>query len=489
MTTDFHITEMLSKESSTELGDLRRTHRLSKLIQAIALNPEASFPSLFQTKGELEAVYRLIGNSSITWNQIQSGHYQQTKSRCTLSDTVLALHDTTNIHFKLHDSDVLRDQMVKVSSRKQGFKWHVTLAVAHSDIPTPLGLLTSQPFVSKTQLEQLNDKETNHFWRSQQGVYANEFQRWIDAVEQVRVGTQQSDFEVIHVMDRESDCFTLMKNLTSNQDRFVLRLSNQKRIIYDEESHHPFKVFEALKNVSFQDKLEVKLGFRTPFRSTKDVAKHPQRKSRKAILSLRAKSVLLKDPKDQLFQEKDSIRINVVEILEQNPPKSEKGIHWILWTTEPIDCFEDLLNIAEIYRRRWVIEDFFKAIKSGCKVEEKQFRSAHSILNCLSVLSIVAWWLLGVRAMTRSDLDIDWRLVITPLAFKLLKTSVPHYKWQNVSTLDDVLVAIAMLGGYLKKKEVEPPGWLTLIRGLQTLVQRVEGARLYAEIMGISDES
>lgn len=90
--------------------------------------------------------------------------------------------------------------------------------------------------------------------------------------------------------------------------------------------------------------------------------------------------------------------------------------------------------------------------------------------------------------MARTDLDIDWRLVMTPLAFDILKGSIPDYQWKEHIQLNDVLVGIATLGGYLKTKEEEPPGWLTLMRGIQILVQRVEGARLYAEIMGRKDD-
>jgi hypothetical protein len=351
-----------------------------------------------------------------------------------------------------------------------------------------MGVLTSQPFVSQNQLKERNHPETSLFWEEQHGVYENESQRWINAVQKVREETSTSDFEVVHIMDRESDYFGLINELISNQDQFVLRVSHQQRTIYDEDSDQSLKVFEALRDTQFQGTIEVNLGFRSLFRSLKDQATHPARHSRKARLSLRAKSILIKDPNQASFQKEDLLKLNLVEVIEENPPTEKEGVRWFLWTNEPIESFEDLLNIAEMYRRRWMIEEFFKAIKSGCQLEERQFRSAHCILNSLSIFSIVAWWLLGVRAMARTDLDIDWRLVMTPLAFDILKGSIPDYQWKEHIQLNDVLVGIATLGGYLKTKEEEPPGWLTLMRGIQILVQRVEGARLYAEIMGRKDD-
>ena len=35
-------------------------------------------------------------------------------------------------------------------------------------------------------------------------------------------------------------------------------------------------------------------------------------------------------------------------------------------TTEPIDTVEQVLRIVDWYRARWVIEEFFKALKTGC---------------------------------------------------------------------------------------------------------------------------
>lgn len=53
-----------------------------------------------------------------------------------------------------------------------------------------------------------------------------------------------------------------------------------------------------------------------------------------------------------------------------SPPEGEVPISWFLLNTEPIETQEEILAEVDYYRKRWVIEEFFKALKSGSKIEE-----------------------------------------------------------------------------------------------------------------------
>ena len=41
--------------------------------------------------------------------------------------------------------------------------------------------------------------------------------------------------------------------------------------------------------------------------------------------------------------------------------------------------FEEAIQIIEWYEQRWLIEEFFKALKTGCRMEERQLRSADAL--------------------------------------------------------------------------------------------------------------
>src|SRR4051812_27778774 len=70
-----------------------------------------------------------------------------------------------------------------------------------------------------------------------------------------------------------------------------------------------------------------------------------------------------------------SLHLNVVEVREVDPPESESPIVWRIFTTEPIATAKDVARVVDAYRSRWTIEDFFKAIKTGCRYQQLQLES------------------------------------------------------------------------------------------------------------------
>ena len=39
-------------------------------------------------------------------------------------------------------------------------------------------------------------------------------------------------------------------------------------------------------------------------------------------------------------------------------------VDWLLLTSEPIDTDEQILEVVDIYRARWLIEEYFSALKT-----------------------------------------------------------------------------------------------------------------------------
>ena len=64
------------------------------------------------------------------------------------------------------------------------------------------------------------------------------------------------------------------------------------------------------------------------------------------------------------------LTLNFVEVREPNPPESEEAIVWRLVMTEPIDTAQEIAVVIDAYRQRWLIEEFFKALKTGCRYQQ-----------------------------------------------------------------------------------------------------------------------
>ena len=77
--------------------------------------------------------------------------------------------------------------------------------------------------------------------------------------------------------------------------------------------------------------------------------------------------------------------------------------------------------------------------------------------------------------MVRANPNVPARNMFSDDELKLLKTISVRVKITADSTISDVLLAIAGLGGHLKNNG--PPGWLTLGRGYDELLKAYVGWR------------
>jgi hypothetical protein len=85
-----------------------------------------------------------------------------------------------------------------------------------------------------------------------------------------------------------------------------------------------------------------------------------------------------------------------------------------LVTTLPIDDPEQVRTIVQSYCIRWQIEIYFRTIKSGCRVEERQFETLDRLMNCVAVYSIIAWRIMYLCRLGRECPDLDCEVVLEP---------------------------------------------------------------------------
>ena len=71
----------------------------------------------------------------------------------------------------------------------------------------------------------------------------------------------------------------------------------------------------------------------------------------------------------------ESLRLHLVDLREVDPPSGEI-IHWRLITTYPVADLREALQVGELYRRRWAIEQLFRTMKTqgfdieGLRIED-----------------------------------------------------------------------------------------------------------------------
>src|SRR5262249_35783684 len=101
--------------------------------------------------------------------------------------------------------------------------------------------------------------------------------------------------------------------------------------------------------------------------------------------------------------EKRPLPLWLVVVRETKPPKGRKPLEWILLTNVPGTNEQEALERARWYEWRWVIEEYHKAQKTGCAIEDLQFTSAQALQPMIALLSVVAVTLLNLREASREE--------------------------------------------------------------------------------------
>lgn len=450
--------------AGAELGDVRRTKRLQQVARAVSGLPAAGFPKMVKSDSELEAVYRFFSNDEVESADVLAAHIAETMKRAKQAPLCLVVHDTTSFEFKGEP----REGMGFTNSKDSGFHAHYSIAVLPGEERLPLGVCGLEHFVRK---ERKKKRRKPHSYYTSQDP-ERESLRWfrmLDAVEDLRDG-----FECIHVMDREGDIFDLMAAAIGRQARFIIR-GDKERALADGAGHLQDVLKQLEKRTS--RRVEVSARFATKRHQLIPGRRAVVRKARTAELSIGSSTVELRRPKTG-HAEANSVKVNVVYVWEESPPKNEEAIDWLLVTTEPVESVQDLHAIVDNYRSRWVVEDFFKSIKTGCAFEKRQLESYKALTNALAVFSVVAWRLLLARSLARNGPDAPATSAFSKVQLALLKHHLNLRKLP--ATARDAMLAVARMGGHIKNNG--DPGWLTLGRGFEELLVLEAGFNIARKI-------
>lgn len=360
---------------------------------------------------------------------------------------ILAIQDTCYVSYSHHSS--VKGLSDIGGENGQGVILHSSLAVdPNKKHPEVIGLL-DQYIHRRTQKVDKNES------------YLGKQKRWRESKiweeTSQRSSIKNSKVQIIEVMDREGDVFDIMKNCLSLSHDFLIRAKNDR--ILEETSKST--LFDFVKKLSPAGTIQL------------DVRKRPKQIPRKALLNVSFSEVTIPASKNRKDVE---IKCNVVYVVEKDPPENQEPLEWILLTSVDVNSFEDACQMIEWYKCRWIIEEYHKGIKSGCKVEEKQLKTAERLERYLGVANIIALRLLKLRDYARNMPNISAKKVIEPLKVDILM------KYNNIKkddlTLYEYYREVAKIGGFIGRKSDGEPGWQTLWKGEVELTLMLMGAKM-----------
>ncbi|MDB4991365.1 MAG: putative transposase [Myxococcaceae bacterium] len=456
----------LSEEfSAAKLGDPRRTRRLMSVLDSAVRTAGGSLPQQSGGKSSvLEGTYRLLGNENIEPEQVLEAHQDRTADRAGLFDEIVVSHDTTSFEFK---GESAREGLGLMCGTGQGLYAHYSLAMSRSG--EPLGVLGlrvwsrgPKPKVKRHPRDRGLDED-------------RESLRWHDAIHEVAERLEGKS-RAIHVMDREADSYELLADLLEHEQRFVVRVCRD-RLLGTGDPGGNTHLYAAMAGTDVLLERELQLSRRSKPNGAKAQRINPARAGRLAALRVRAGSFEIARNRDLPLHLPDVLHLNFVEVVEENSPEGQASVLWRLVTCEPIATAHDVAAVVDLYRMRWTIEEYFKAIKTGCNFEKLQLETGRALVMALAIYSAVAWRLLLVRWMQSERPDADAALVVNPTQLLLLERHMKKIRrpWPEQPTCRDVLLAIAAVGGHIPNNGL--PGWQVLGRGFHALLLMEVGWR------------
>jgi hypothetical protein len=467
------IKRVVDSFSRVELGDPRRERRLRSVVSKLARAPSGSLPSALETDAEVQGAYRLANNRQVSFEALLESQKEQTRELAVQARNVLVLHDTTQATFAHLDPA----EIGFLQTGKAGFFIHLGLVVDLAEWRRPLGIIHAETIHRKRRSKGFSRKSSGSEtakWKDRESA------RWQRGMLEASSSLESCE-RVVHVADREGDNYALLGSLVAEGARFVIRLSKQRRGRIPGESQDWSKVKEIASTADGLLEREVPLSRRKAKNTPRMTGAHPPRKGRLATLRFSATRVEIPRPRYLKDPVPESLVLNVVRVLEVNPLDGESPVEWLLYTTEPIDTVEQVVEIVDIYRTRWLLEEFNSALKTGTSYEARQFESKHALLNMLAMSLPIACEILWLRSRARTAPDAPATDVLTVRQLRVLDV-LGNKKLPRNPTAQDALAAVAAMGGHLKRNG--PAGWKVLMRGMSKLID-YETAWAAAEAVNI----
>jgi hypothetical protein len=443
-----------------ELGDRRRTKRVVKLAAQAAAMPDASTPKQTESWSDCKAAYRLFAEEDVTFEAVTAPHCAQT--RAVPAGTWLVINDTTEVNFG-YDRQLTGVGRVG-SAQARGFYLHTALIVS-ADSEELVGVagqdLYARPLKKVQRVSSLRRKQLKR-----------ETDMWGRVID--RVGPAPDGARFIHVCDRGADNFEVYCHLRQQRAGWVIRAAQLKRSVLDADGRE-CSLDALMRAAPLQNTYELQ------------VSANRDQPARTAQIEVRCARLVMPRPRSGMSRYVRESGITeiaqwAVEAREVHPPRGVQALRWVLLTSEEVRGFDDAWRIIGWYEKRPIIEEYHKCLKTGCRVEERLYRSGERLAPVIGLLSVLAVRLLQLKMVARRDPDQaaaqvvpkEW-LAAVPL---LLKNPRP------IITVQDFFRGLAQLGGFLGRKGDGEPGWQTIWGGLEKLLLCLRGAEALGKKCG-----
>src|ERR1700733_10463014 len=441
-----------------ELPDERLNRRFAEIAATFAEKPLDSIPQACGDAHCAKAVYRFFKNKRVTVDGLLRPIAAATAEHSRGQAIVVAVQDSSSVNYSTLLSTTGLGP-VGTSTQAKGIYVHTTLALHAQGVP--IGLLHPECWSRPPEKRDVDPHTL--------AIEDKESSKWLHGIAGATAALAHlPDAErprLIHVMDREGDIHEVLETIVGSRDGAVIRSACNRLIAGPIERAHDAVAAAELLGVRVLD---------VPARHGQ-----PKRRARLEIRSIRVKIT----PRSHHAKHADRKPVDcaLVEGREIDAPAGVEPLHWLLWTTEPAATLTEALEILRIYKLRWRVEDFHLTLKSGCRVEALELKTADRLTKALTIYSAVAIRIVTMRDLARQDPDAPCTTILSEDAWQALWIHMNKKRLTatvKAPTVKQAILWIGRLGGHLNRKSDGMPGVRTLWRGWRDLTLLVAGYRL-----------
>lgn len=438
-----------------QFGDGRLTARAVVTGNAFMRHPGGTLPAKLP-KTELNGFYDFANNKAVNHDNTLSAHCKRTRTQmeqCT--GTVLILHDTTEADYSGLD---IPDLGQIGNGHCRGMLIHNVLAMDYQKREA-LGL-AGQILQIRREVGKKESVKTSREHPQR------ESRLWPKGAQ--AVGRPPEGAIWVNVMDRGGDSFESLDLQQRLGQSFLVRSRTNRNVRVKDAAGR-----SLLRKLHTHARNLPTLGER----SVTVHANHHQI-AREARVRVAAAPVQLQVPHVKYGEHgHEPLEAWVVHVKELAPPPGQEALEWILLTNRPTTTQAQAWERVDWYQCRPMIEEFHKAQKTGCGMEQLQFTTRKALEVTIAMLSVIAIQLLRLRDLSRQgDARPASEVVDEPYV-----EALSLWRWKTLRmdlSAKEFLFALARLGGHQGRPSDRLPGWLVLWRGWSELQRLVEGIRL-----------
>jgi IS4 transposase len=334
------------------------------LHAALVARPGSCVRRLAGTRAREIQFTRFLRNASVTGTEMAAHAGERTAARAAGRDVVV-IQDTSELSLGGRRAKANGYGPIGKGGALRGLLLHMVLAV---DARTG-GVIGAVD--AKMRNREGGKVRSRRLRRTAQ----KESQRWIDGT--TRAGeVLAAANSITGVSDRESDIYEHFAGCPSNMHLIVRACQNRQ--IETKGEDQPGLLF------CYADSLPEHGRFKA------EIPAAPGRKARVTELAVRFSRVALCRPK-HLRDLPATLALTMVDVRESSKPENGEPIHWRLLTTHEVTSLGGARRIVELYRLRWIIEEFFHTLKTaGFDLEEADIGNPQVMIKFVTAATVAA---------------------------------------------------------------------------------------------------